>query len=140
MLTLLAALGSWVLSWVLLGGNAFFLQGVVGHRRAGLAGRVPRANPGTARAPGPSIFEERNIQVTTPTSIQIPLSFTVGEIAFYSKSDLEDTTQLITQFINEAGSGKRILMWEEGDILNFGYLKVVDNVTELHYISIEVGK
>ena len=87
-----------------------------------------------------SIFEESNIQVTIPTSIQIPLSFSVGEIAFYSKSDLEDTTQLITQFINEAGSGKRILMWEEGDILNFGYLKVVDNVTELHYISIEVGK
>ena len=87
-----------------------------------------------------SVFEESNIQVTTPTSIQIPLSFSVGEIAFYSKSDLEDTTQLITQFINEAGSGKRILMWEEGDILNFGYLKVVDDVTELHYISIEVGK
>jgi len=87
-----------------------------------------------------SIFEENNIVVTTPTSIQIPLSFSVGEIAFYSKSDLEDTTQLITQFINEAGSGKRILMWEEGDILNFGYLKVVDNITELHYISIEVGK
>ena len=87
-----------------------------------------------------SIFEESNIRVTTPTSIQIPLSFSVGEIAFYSKSDLEDTTQLITEFISEAGSGKRILMWEEGDILNFGYLKVVDNVTELHYISIEVGK
>ena len=87
-----------------------------------------------------SIFEENNIVVTTPTSIQIPLSFSVGEIAFYSKSDLEDTTQLITQIINEAGSCKRILMWEEGDILNFGYLKIVDNVTELHYISIEVGK
>ena len=44
------------------------------------------------------------------------------------------------QLINEAGADKRILMWEEGDILNFGYLKVVDNITELHYISIEVGK
>ena len=87
-----------------------------------------------------SIFEESNIRVTTPTSIQIPLSFSVGEIAFYSKSDLEDTTQLITKLINEAGSGKRILMWEEGDVLNFGYLKTVDNITELHYISIEVGK
>jgi hypothetical protein len=87
-----------------------------------------------------SIFEESNIRVITPTSIQIPLSFSIGDIAFYSKSDLESTTQLITQFINEAGAGKRILMWEGEDILNFGYLKVVDNVTELHYISIEVGK
>jgi len=87
-----------------------------------------------------SIFEESNIRVTTPTSIQIPLSFSVGDIAFYSQSDMESTTQLIRQLINEAGVGKRILMWEEGNTLNFGYLKVVDNVSELHYISIEVGK
>ena len=31
-------------------------------------------------------------------------------------------------------------MWEEENAFNFGYLKVVDSVTELHYISIEVGK
>jgi len=86
-----------------------------------------------------SIFEENNIRVTTPTSIQIPLSFSVGDIAFYSQSDLESTKELLTQLINESG-GKRVLMWEEGNTLNFGYLKVVDNVTELHYVSIEVGK
>jgi len=86
-----------------------------------------------------SIFEENNIRVTTPTSIQIPLSFSVGDIAFYSQSDLEATKELLTQLINESG-GKRVLMWEEGNTLNFGYLKVVDNVTELHYVSIEVGK
>jgi len=87
-----------------------------------------------------SIFEEKGITITTPTSIQIPLSFSMGDIAFYSKSDLKDTTELITKFINEAGTGKRILMWEEENAFNFGYLKAVDNVTELHYISIEVGK
>jgi len=31
-------------------------------------------------------------------------------------------------------------MWNVDDTINFGYLKVVDNVTELHYIAIEVGK
>ena len=87
-----------------------------------------------------SIFEEKGITITTPTAIQIPLSFSIGDIAFYSKSDLEPTTELITQLINQAGSDKRILMWEDEDILNFGYLKTVDNVSELHYISIEVGK
>ena len=87
-----------------------------------------------------SIFEDTGIRLITPTSIQIPLSFSIGDIAFYSKSDLEPTTELIMQLINEAGTDKRILMWEEEDILNFGYLKTVDNVTELHYISIEVGK
>ena len=86
-----------------------------------------------------SIFEEKEIRLTTPTNIQIPLSFSIGDIAFYSKADLESTTELITKFIDEAGA-KRILMWEVEDTINFGYLKVVDNVTELHYIAIEVGK
>ena len=87
-----------------------------------------------------SIFEDTGVRLITPTSIQIPLSFSIGDIAFYSKGDLEPTTELIMQLINEAGTDKRILMWEEEDILNFGYLKTVDNVSELHYISIEVGK
>ena len=87
-----------------------------------------------------SVFEEKGVTITTPTSIQIPLSFSMGDIAFYSKSDLKDTTELITKFINEAGTDKRILMWEEENAFNFGYLKVVDNITELHYISIEVGR
>ena len=87
-----------------------------------------------------SIFEDTGIRLITPTSIQIPLSFSMGDIAFYSKGDLEPTTELIMQLINEAGTDKRILMWEDEDILNFGYLKMVDNISELHYISIEVGK
>ena len=86
-----------------------------------------------------SVFEEKEIQLITPTNIQLPLSFSIGDIAFYSKADLESTTELITKFIDEAGA-KRILMWEVEDTINFGYLKVVDNVTELHYIAIEVGK
>ena len=86
-----------------------------------------------------SIFEEKEIKLTTPTNIQIPLTFSIGDIAFYSKADLESTTELISKFIDEAGD-KRILMWEVEDTINFGYLKVVDNVTELHYIAIEVGK
>ena len=86
-----------------------------------------------------SVFEEKEVQLITPTNIQIPLSFSIGDIAFYSKADLESTTELITKFIDEAGD-KRILMWEVEDTINFGYLKVVDNVTELHYIAIEVGK
>ena len=89
-----------------------------------------------------SIFEEKGITLTTPTSIQIPLSFSIGDISFYTKSDLESTTELITQFINEAGVGKRTLMWEveEENTINFGYLKLVNGISELHYITIEVGR
>jgi len=86
-----------------------------------------------------AIFEEKNITITTPTTIQIPLSFSIGDTAFYSKADLESTTELVTEFISKAGVGKRILMWEEENRINFGFIKVVDNTSELHYIAIEVG-
>jgi len=86
-----------------------------------------------------AIFEEKGITLVTPTSIQIPLSFSMGDTAFYSKADLESATELITQFISEAGTGKRILMWEEENRINFGYIEVNDNTSELHYIAIEVG-
>jgi len=46
---------------------------------------------------------------------------------------------LVTEFISKAGVGKRILMWEEENRINFGFIKVVDNTSELHYIAIEVG-
>jgi hypothetical protein len=86
-----------------------------------------------------AIFEEKGISLITPTSIQIPLSFSIGDTAFYSKADLESTTELITQFTSSAGVGNRILMWQEANIIHFGYIKTVDNVSELHYIAIEVG-
>ena len=114
------------------------LSGVVTTSAITTAGGVVLDKPGRIDTIM-SIFEENNVRITTPTSIQIPLSFSVGDIAFYSQSDLESTKELLTQLINDSG-GKRILMWEEGNTLNFGYLKVVDNVTELHYVSIEVGK
>ena len=114
------------------------LSGVVTTSAITTAGGVVLDKPGRIDTIM-SIFEENNVRITTPTSIQIPLSFSVGDIAFYSQSDLESTKELLTQLINESG-GKRILMWEEENTLNFGYLKVVDNVTELHYVSIEVGK
>jgi hypothetical protein len=31
-------------------------------------------------------------------------------------------------------------MWEEEDVLNFGTIVLVQNIPEMHYISIEIGK
>ena len=86
-----------------------------------------------------AIFEGKGIIISTPTTIQFPLSFSIGDTAFYSKADLESTSELVSEFISKAGVGKRILMWEEENRINFGFIKVVDNTSELHYIAIEVG-
>ena len=88
-----------------------------------------------------SIFEESEVEIVSPTTIQIPLSFNEGELAFYSKADLDSVKEMITQFNSEFGTGeKRVLIWEEGNKFNFGYIKVADNITEIHYISVQVGQ
>ena len=88
-----------------------------------------------------SIFEEIGIEIVSPTTIQIPLSFNEGELAFYSKADLDPVKEMITQFNSEFGTGeKRVLIWEEGNKFNFGYIKVADNITEIHYITVQVGQ
>ena len=88
-----------------------------------------------------SIFEEIGIEIVSPTTIQIPLSFNEGELAFYSKADLDSVKEMITQFNSEFGTGeKRVLIWEIGNKFNFGYIKVADNITEIHYITVQVGQ
>ena len=88
------------------------------------------------------IFEEKQLNVTIPTSIQVPLSFNEGMIVFYSESDLENTTNLIDEFLNKfaSESGTRIFNWEEDDTLFFGTVKLVDGIAEMHYIEIQIGK
>ena len=87
------------------------------------------------------MFDEKGLVLTKPTSIQIPISFLEGEIVFYTEADLEDTENMISEFVKDhLGSSTRILMWEEESVIYLGSVKLVDGVAELHYISIQVGK
>ena len=89
-----------------------------------------------------SVFQEANLEILLPSSIQIPLSFKEGEIVFYTQADQEETKNLISEFIDDFVKPRsdRILMWEDDDVLNFGTIVVVQNIPEMHYITIEVGK
>ena len=88
-----------------------------------------------------AIFDEKDLVLTKPTSIQIPISFLEGEIVFYTEADLEDTQKVIDEFVKtHLGSSSRVLMWEEESVIYLGSVNIVDGVAELHYISIQVGK
>ena len=88
-----------------------------------------------------AIIEEKNLVLTKPTSIQIPISFLEDEIVFYTEADLEDTQKIIDNFVESyGGSSSRVLMWEEESVIYLGTVKLVNGVAELHYISIQVGK
>jgi hypothetical protein len=89
-----------------------------------------------------SVFEGEELEIRMPSSIQIPLSFKEGEIVFYTHADQDGTEELISEFIDDFVKPRtdRVFMWEEEDVLNFGTILIVQNIPEMHYISIEVGK
>ncbi|AJW71878.1 UPF0182 family protein [Nitrosopumilus adriaticus] len=88
-----------------------------------------------------SVFEESNITVSEPTSIQIPLSFNEGEIFFFTESDRENTEEFLHEFIDDFVKPRsdRVFMWQEENNLNIGTIFVKDGISEIHYVSIEVG-
>jgi uncharacterized membrane protein (UPF0182 family) len=88
-----------------------------------------------------SVFEEKGVEIVTPTSLQIPLSFKEEEISLYSNADVNETNKVLNKFIDDfVPQTKRVIMWEEDQIVNIGAITIVDGVPELHYVSIQVGK
>lgn len=88
-----------------------------------------------------AIFEEEDLEIVKPTSIQVPISFQEGQIFFYSNAEFEETEHLVNEFIDNyvKPRAERIFMWKEKTAYNFGTIIVKDGVPELHYITIEVG-
>jgi len=88
-----------------------------------------------------SVFEENGISIAEPTSIQIPLSFNEGEIFFFTESDRTNTEEFLSDFIDDFVKPRsdRVFMWQEENNLNIGTIFVKDGISEIHYISIEVG-
>jgi hypothetical protein len=88
-----------------------------------------------------SIFNESEIKILTPTEIQIPLSFREGEVAFFTESDHEAAEKLVSEFIDRfVKPSDRVYMWEKDGVLNFGAIIVEQNIPEVHYIAISIGK
>jgi hypothetical protein len=113
-----------------------------------LSGVVPTASRGEAELDKDtrikqiiSAFEQKDLEIVTPTSLQIPVSFKEGEISLFSQSDVGATNELLNKFIADfVVSKKRVFLWEEDDTVNIGVITQVDGIPELHYVSIQVGK
>lgn len=89
-----------------------------------------------------SVFEAKNLEILTPTSLSIPLSFKEGEVSLFSQADLETTDKTLNKFIDTfvLQKTKRIVLWQDADTINIGVITTVDGVPELHYVSVTVGK
>ena len=87
------------------------------------------------------VFEENDITIAEPTSVQVPLSFNEGQLFFFTENDRSDTEEFLSQFIDEFVKPRtdRVFMWHEENNLNIGTILVKDGISEMHYVSIEVG-
>ncbi len=88
-----------------------------------------------------SVFEENEITIAEPASIQIPLSFSEGKLIFFTENERVDTEEFLSKFIDDFVKPRsdRVFMWQEENDLNIGTIFVKDGIPEMHYISIEVG-
>ena len=88
-----------------------------------------------------SVFEKNGISIAEPTSIQIPLSFNEGEIIFFTENDQAEAEEFLAEFIDDFVKPRtdRVFMWHEENNLNVGTILVKDGISEIHYVSIEVG-
>ena len=88
-----------------------------------------------------SVFEKNDISIAEPTSIQIPLSFNEGEIIFFTENDQAEAEEFLAEFIDDFVKPRtdRVFMWHEENNLNVGTIFVKDGISEIHYVSIEVG-
>jgi uncharacterized protein len=87
-----------------------------------------------------SILQDQKVTVLIPRTIQFPLTFEEGKVSFTQQSDLDNTKNLISTFVKDFTHppGARILFWQDNSTVKLGAVSVVDNVPELHYITIGV--
>ena len=88
-----------------------------------------------------SIFAQENITVSEPTSIQLPISFNEGEMFFFTENERAEIDEFLNNFIDDFVKPRsdRVFMWQEENNLNIGTIFVKDGISEIHYVSIEVG-
>jgi len=88
-----------------------------------------------------SVFEENEIRIAEPTSVQVPLSFNEGQLFFFTENDRADAEEFLSKFINDFVKPRtdRVFIWQEETNLNIGTIFVKDGIPEMHYVSIEVG-
>lgn len=87
------------------------------------------------------LFEDKGITIVKPTTISVPLAFLEGQVVYNQEKDFESVEKVVDDFIDKwvKADTKRVLMWEEGDKVNFGLATIFESITEVHYITVEVG-
>ncbi|MEM3589512.1 MAG: UPF0182 family protein [Candidatus Bathyarchaeia archaeon] len=103
------------------------------------AGRATIMKPEAKISSILKFFEGLGIKVVTPSAIYPHVSFKEGDARYLREGDWNSIEALLKGFVKEWGKGsEKVLMWSEGNKVNFGFLSQAKGIVELHYVSIEV--
>ncbi|MCY4252588.1 MAG: UPF0182 family protein, partial [Thaumarchaeota archaeon] len=88
-----------------------------------------------------ALFEGEGAGVVRPSSIQASLSFEEARAYFYTAGEEGEAVATVLGFIGSFISPTdRIVYWEEGEeAVSYGTITSREGITELHYVTIEVG-
>ncbi|MFQ5940096.1 MAG: UPF0182 family protein [Nitrososphaerales archaeon] len=89
-----------------------------------------------------NLFEEKKLSIVKPTTISVPLTFQEQQVTYDINDDFANVEQTINLFVDKwlGVDAKRVLMWDDGENVNFGIATILDGITEVHYITVEVGQ
>ncbi|MEM2759604.1 MAG: UPF0182 family protein [Nitrososphaerales archaeon] len=89
-----------------------------------------------------NIFKDKNLSVVRPTTISVHLTFQEQQVRYDVEGDLANVQNAVNSFIDKwvRQDTSRVLMWDADERVNFGVAIMFEGITEVHYITIEVGK
>jgi hypothetical protein len=88
-----------------------------------------------------SVFEEMILQLLNQPLFRFNYHLMKEHLFFFTENDRIGTEEFLSQFIDDFVKPRsdRIFMWHEENNLNIGAIFVKDGISEMHYVSIEVG-
>ena len=89
-----------------------------------------------------SVFEENEITILNLHQFKFHYHLMKENCSSLLKMIVKNTVEFLSEFIDDFVKPRsdRVFMWEEENNLNIGTIYVKDGISEIHYVSIEVGK
>ena len=85
------------------------------------------------------IFEGKGLQVARPEGRPSPhISFLEGQIEYDIEGQFNATREIVDDLVRDFQVGT-VIMWFEDERVNFGFLRDVNGVVELHYVTISLN-
>lgn len=86
------------------------------------------------------LFDGQGSEIVKPASISTQLSFEEVRSYFYTPAEESQVVAEVLGFIDSfVTSSDRILAWSDEETISFGVITIVNDISELHYITIEIG-